>query len=173
MSSEKNQAFLIKTFDQIKDKYPEFKLEIFGEGPERENLQLLIDQLKLNDRAYLMGRKQNIIDYIQDASIFVLPSNSEGMPNSLLEAMALGIPSISTDCPIGGPAVIIRNNENGILVPMNDQKELINAIEKILNDKGFANKISANGIMIVNDFETEKICEEWILYLRQVVKEKN
>ena len=170
LSKEKNQQFLIKTFSKIKDKYKDYRLEIYGEGPTRDNLQKLIDELNINNRVKLMGRKKNIIDCIQDSSIFVLPSNSEGMPNALLEALALGIPSISTDCPIGGPADIIDNNENGILIPMNNQDALISAIEKIITDKKFANKISKNGTAVAESFATEKVCNEWEDYLIKVKK---
>ena len=168
LSEEKNQQLLINAFASIKDKYKDYRLEIYGEGPERDNLQNLIDKLNVNDRVKLMGRHKNIIEKIQDASIFVLPSNSEGMPNALLEAVALGIPSIATDCPIGGSAIIIKNNENGILIPMNDKEALISAIEKIINDSKFAKKISENGTKIVDDFETTKVCKEWEEYLKKV-----
>lgn len=170
LSTEKNQQLLIRAFDRIKDKYPDFRVEIYGEGPDRGKLQSLIEKLNIEHQVILMGRKKNIIECIQDASIFVLPSNSEGMPNSLLEAMALGIPSISTDCPIGGPSVIVNNNENGVLIPMNDENALISAIERIINDKDFADKISKNGTHVVDDFNTEKVCKEWEDYLKSFIK---
>ena len=168
LSPEKNQAFLIKTFALIKDKYPEYKLEIYGEGPCRNDLQKLIDDLNVNSCVRLMGRKHDIIKYIQDASVFVLPSNSEGMPNALLEAMALGIPCISTDCPIGGPADIIDDGVNGILIPMNDQNALIEAIDKIISNQIFANKLSKNASLVTSKFDTDIICKEWGEYLIKI-----
>lgn len=168
LSSEKNQQLLIKTFAKIEDKYSDYKLEIYGEGPDKDKLQQLIDELNIGDKVKLMGRQKNIIECIKKAAIFVLPSNSEGMPNALLEAMALGIPSIATDCPIGGSAILIKNKENGLLIPMNDEDKMIEAIEKIINDKDFANKIGKNATKVVADFEPEKVCKEWEDYLIKV-----
>lgn len=170
LSKEKNQQLLIKSFAKIKNKYSDYKLEIYGEGPDKDSLQQLIDELNIGDRVKLMGRKKNIIDCIKKAAIFVLPSNSEGMPNALLEAMALGIPSIATDCPIGGSAILIKNNENGLLIPMNDEDKMIGAMEKIISNQDFSNRISQNAAKIVDYFESEKVCKEWEDYLI-IVKE--
>ena len=168
LSPEKNQAFLIKTFSLIKDKYPGYKLEIYGEGPNRGKLQTLINEVDDGHIIKLMGRKHDIIKYIQDASVFVLPSNSEGMPNALLEAMALGVPSISTDCPIGGPAEIIDDGVNGLLIPMNDQGALIKAIDKIITDEDFAKRIGKKAVEVIDKFNTDKVCKEWENYLINV-----
>ena len=173
LSVIKNQQLLIKAFSLIKEKYLDYKVELYGDGPNKDNLQKLICKLNLEKNIYLMGRKKNIIEYIKDASLFVLPSNSEGMPNALLEAMALGIPSIATNCPIGGPADIIDNYNNGILITMNNENELVRAIEKILDDKKFADKISKNATDVVKDFETKKICRIWESYLYSMLGSEN
>ena len=96
LSEEKNQALLIRAFAKIADKYPEYMVEIYGDGPLHDELDQLIQKVGMEGRVLLMGRKNNVQQYIQDASVFVLCSNSEGMPNALLEAMALGLPSIAT-----------------------------------------------------------------------------
>ena len=168
LSIEKNQKLLIDSFLLISKKYPQINVEIYGEGPLHKKLQKYINRLGLSKRVRLMGRKDNIQDYIKDAKIFILPSNSEGMPNALLEAMALGIPSIATDCPIGGPKEIIVNEENGILIPMNNKEELAKAIDKIITNEEFSNKISRNARNVINDFETVKVCSEWEEYLKKI-----
>lgn len=169
LAPEKNQKLLINAFNKIKNKYPDYSLEIYGEGPEKENLQNLINTLSLNSRVKLMGRQKNIIDCIKSAAVFVLPSNSEGMSNALLEAMALGIPCIATDSPIGGSAIIIDNNINGLLIPMEDEDIMASAIEKIINDEVFAKKISSEASKVLNKFETTKICSQWEEYLKEIV----
>jgi glycosyltransferase involved in cell wall biosynthesis len=168
LSKEKNQALLIRTFAQIADKYPEYTVEIYGAGPLHDELEQLIHLVGMESRVFLMGRKNEVQQYIQDASVFVLPSNSEGMPNALLEAMALGLPSIATDCPIGGSAVIIQNNKNGILIPMNDEKELAEALERTIDDNTFAEALSHAAHDVTIDFETGKVCAEWENYLKKV-----
>lgn len=170
LSTEKNQRLLIEAFSLIADKYPEYFLEIYGEGPLHKELQEHINKLNLEKRVILMGRRDDIQKHIKDAKVFVLSSNSEGMPNALLEAMALGIPSISTDCPIGGPSEIIRNNENGILVPMNNKEVMAMSIEKIISDEEFSNKLSKNARNVINDYEAIKVCMEWEEFLYEIAK---
>lgn len=168
LSPEKNQKLLIKAFTKIVNKYQNYKLEIYGEGPEREKLEKLINKLNLQDKIFLKGRKNNIIECIKDAEIFVLPSNSEGMPNSLIEAMALGIPSIATDCPIGGSAEIIKNNQNGLLIKMNEESELIKAMELLIDNLEIRERLSKEATKVVQEFEAKKVCSEWLDYLIEV-----
>lgn len=168
LSPEKNQQLLINSFAKIKEKYNDYILEIYGEGPDREKLEHLVKKLNLEDRVKLMGRRKDIIDATKDAGIFVLPSNSEGMPNSLLEAMSLGIPSIATNCPIGGSELIISNYKNGILIPMNDSRALVEAITKLIDDNKFAQMISEEGTKVKDDFNCDKVCKEWENYLLKI-----
>ena len=172
LSVEKNQKLLIDAFAKIASDYPEYTLEIYGEGPLRAELEAYIRKYGLADRIILMGRKDKVQEYIQDAEIFVLPSNSEGMPNALLEAMALGIPSIATDCPIGGSAFIINNNENGILIPMNDTEALKESIIKCLTEREFAAEIGKRATAVSKDFTPESVCKEWEAYLQEIGNKK-
>ena len=173
LSKEKNQKLLINAFSIIKDKYPNYTVEIYGEGPLREELQNQIETLKLQKSVFLMGRKNNIQEHIKDAEIFVLPSNSEGMPNALLEAMALGLACIATDCPIGGPAIIINDNENGILIPMEDVETLAKKIEELINNKEKAKKLCEKARKVINDYETVKVCKECESYLKSIKQKES
>lgn len=168
LSVEKNQKLLVEAFSKIALKYTEYIVEIYGDGPLKEELQRQIDSSGLNKRVLLMGRKDRVRDYVKDASIFVLPSNSEGMPNALLEAMALGIPSIATDCPIGGSAFIIRDHENGLLLPMNDADALAQALAELIQNRVLAEKLGRNGRKVTEDFAAEKVSAEWEAYLKEV-----
>lgn len=167
LSKEKNQQLLINAFSKICKKYPEYIVEIYGEGPLRNKLQKHIEKLDLSEKVFLKGRKDNIQEYINNAEIFVLPSNSEGMPNALLEAMTLGIACIATDCPIGGPAVIIENEKNGILLPMNDIDKMADTIEKLIINKKLAETLRENAKQIAIDYEATKVCKEWEEYLKE------
>lgn len=170
LSIEKNHKLLIDAFAQIVDRYPEYKLEIYGEGSLHNELQSQIDKLHLNDKAFLMGRKNNVQQYISDAEIFVLSSNSEGMPNALLESMALGLACISTDCPIGGSAAIIDNEKNGLLVPMNDVDQMVKAVEWLITDADFAAQLRTEAVRVLDDFDAENVCRSWENYLNRVVE---
>ena len=102
---------------------------------------------------------------IINASIFVLSSNYEGMPNALMEAMALGIPCVATNCPIGGPEFLINNESNGILVSVNNEEEMFSSIEKIIIDKNFAETVGNNARCITNTLSSDKIYNEWEEYI--------
>lgn len=119
---QKNFSLLIESFYKIKDEFPEYVLEIYGEGYLREELQEKINRLKLNNRVFLMGKKRNVMKFVYDAELFVLSSDFEGFPNALIEAMANGLPVISTDFSTGIARELI-NNENGIVVPVGDKRE--------------------------------------------------
>ena len=165
---EKNQKLLIDAFAEIAGKYPEYSVEIYGDGPLKEELTAHIAALQLQERVHLMGRRDHIQQHIADAGVFVLPSDSEGMPNALIEARALGIPSIATDCPIGGPAVIIEDHENGLLLPMNDKEKMADALRQVLEDSSFAEKLGANAVRTIEGFTADKVCADWERYLRQI-----
>ena len=168
LSVEKNQKLLIEAFARIAAKYPEHYVEIYGDGPLRAELENQIREEGMENRVFLMGRKNHIHEHIQDAELFVLPSNSEGMPNALLEAMALGLPSVATDCPIGGSAVIVDNDKNGVLIPMNDPQALAQAMDRVLSDDAFSEKLRTNAVKVLDDFETAKVCGLWEQYLKKV-----
>jgi GalNAc-alpha-(1->4)-GalNAc-alpha-(1->3)-diNAcBac-PP-undecaprenol alpha-1,4-N-acetyl-D-galactosaminyltransferase len=130
---------LIDIFSKIKDK--EWKLYILGKGYLRNELNQHIKELKLESQVKLLGFKQNIDYYLSLASIFAFTSESEGYPNALLEAMAAGLPCISFDCPTG-PNEIIDDGVNGFLVPLGDQKQYIDKLIKLIDNKELRIKFS-------------------------------
>lgn len=103
MSRAKNHALLIKAFATISDRYPDYRLVIYGDGPLRQQLETLVEDLGMADKVSLPGYTTFVREKMEQASLFVLTSDWEGMPNALIEAMALGVPCISTDCKGGGP----------------------------------------------------------------------
>ena len=109
-------------------------------------------------------------DRISKARIFTLTSNTEGMPNSIMEAMALGIPVISTDCPCGGPATLIRDGENGLLVPVGDAYALSDAFRKILSNPELEQKLGENARQITVELNPDKVNNEWKKYLTHIAK---
>ena len=165
LDENKNHAMLIHAFSKIAGEYPEMKLVIYGEGELREKLTALIEEKELTERVTLPGIIDNVAEMVGRARIFALTSNTEGMPNTIIEAMALGTPVIATDCPCGGPAALIENEENGMLVPVGDAYALADAIRKLLSDDAFAQKISENARTIADTLAPEKVDKAWENYL--------
>lgn len=170
LNKQKNYPMLIKAFNKFYKNNNDYSLVIYGEGPERENLTNLISELNMQNHIKLPGLVDNVKDNIYDANMFVLSSIFEGMPNSLLEAMSLGLPVIATDCPCGGPKAIIKNNENGILIPNNDELALIDAMNKIASDNKFSNKLSLNAINIQKEYSVDKVNEKWDNFINKIYK---
>ena len=131
LNQQKNQRFLLEGFARAIEKEPHqmknVELIIYGEGEEKGNLETMIEKLQLHNRARLGGRTTDPVRTLEEADLFILSSDYEGMPNALMEAMAVGMPVISTDCPTG-PADMIHDKENGLLIPMRDVEALADAI---------------------------------------------
>lgn len=161
LNKQKNHPMLIKAFKSIYEKYSDYKLIIYGEGPEREADQKLISDLGLNGKVLLPGATNDVPRAIYKAGIYVLSSDFEGMPNALIEAMALGLPCISTDCPCGGPRNLIKNGENGILVPVDDVKSLSNQLLKLIEDKEYAYRLGNNAFNLRKTLKQDIICQKW------------
>ena len=172
LDENKNQAMLIHAFAKIVSEFPTMRLIIYGEGRNRPQLEQLVAEKGLQDRIELPGSITDVADHIANAKIFTLTSNTEGMPNSVIEAMALGLPVISTDCPCGGPAALIENEVNGILVPVGDAYALSDAFRKILSDEAFAQKLGENAARITETLEPAVVCSEWEKYLCQLAKKQ-
>lgn len=132
LNNQKNYDLLINAFEEIKEKISEYRVEIYGKGPEEERLRRVIDSKGLADRIHLMGTKDNVMRNEADAALYVMTSDFEGFPNALAEAMCSGIPVISTDFPTGTARELIQNGVNGYVVPCGDKKALSEAMLKIL-----------------------------------------
>lgn len=162
---QKNHELTIRAFNNIINNYPEYRLLIYGDGVEKDNLQQLIEKLGLKERVCLCGRHQDVLSRIREAQLFIMSSRWEGMPNALMEAMALGLPCISSDCPVGGPRELINNGRNGYLFENENQAQLQNLMCKVLSNLDSAETIGNNARDILSFYNTENICSIWEEYL--------
>lgn len=159
--SQKNHEMLIRAFALISDNIKE-NLIIYGEGDLREHLQSLISELNLENRVFLPGATTDVLKVLKSAKLFVLSSDYEGMPNSLMEALAVGVPSISTDCPCGGPRELISHGVNGFLVPVNDIDAMAKMMQHLLDiPEEQLKAVSENALKKANEFKPDVIFEEW------------
>lgn len=162
LEPQKNHKMLLQAFASFHKKFPEYKLHIFGQGSLEKELQTMANSLGITEAVVWEGFVKNVPEKIKKAGIYALSSDYEGISNSLLEAMALGIPSVSTDCPIGGSKLCIESDCNGILTPVGDVRAFAEALEKIAGDKEFASMLSLNGVKIRDAYSEENIADKWI-----------
>lgn len=167
LTPQKNLKMSIDAFSEVVKKYPEFRLEIYGDGELRNELEDYIKNKGLHSNVFLKGRSSDLYNDIKDAYGFILSSNYEGISNSMLEAMALGIPTISTDYPSGGAREIIESYKNGILVNLNDYKQLAKEIITLIEDRELCRKISSECRKIRNQLDSSKITDKWICYIHE------
>ena len=170
LDENKNHTMLIRAFEQIASEFPEMQLEIYGDGNKREQLEQFICERQLKDKVKLRGSVTRVADHIARAKVFALTSNTEGLPNSLMEAMALGLPVVSTDCPCGGPAMLINQEHNGLLVPVGDSDALADAFRKILSDEKFASKLGHNAYEITKSLHPDTVNREWEKFLISIAE---
>ena len=160
LEPEKNPILLLEAFAQFSTDYPEYSLHYYGSGSLEKKLREYAMELNIANKVswhgFCIDAKQKIVD----AGIFVLPSNYEGVSNAMVEAMAMGIPVIATDCPIGGAATYIRDGENGMLVPTKDATEMAAAMKKIASDPLLAKRLSDNCIKIREEFPSGVIADK-------------
>ncbi len=169
LDANKNHEMMIRAFANILPMYPEYTMTIYGDGELREQLQNLINSLGLEDKITLPGIIPNVADNIQKAALFLLTSYSEGISNALIEAMALGLPVIATDVPSGGTVELIQHNENGLIIQTGDQKGLEEAMNTILSDAHFAEKLGRNACKIQERLAPDRVNEQWKRYFESIV----
>lgn len=165
IDENKNHKLLIEAFSMMAKDYPDYKLVIYGEGDKKEELKELVTELGLERQIFLPGSTDNVVDAIYKTRVFVLPSNTEGMPNTLLEAMALGLTVIATDCPCGGPAELIDHQKNGLLTPVKDTAKMKENLQRILNDLQEADSMGVNAKITCEIYRPENVYQEWEKYL--------
>ncbi len=171
LTDQKNQKILIDAYAGIADKYPNNDLLIYGVGSLKDELQAQIDTLAMSDRIHLMGLTTCAQDVLSRAGIFVLSSDYEGMPNALMEALAIGVPSISTDCPCGGPRMLIQSGENGLIVPVGDVDALSRELDHLLSDSRLAKRLGENARKSAQSYKTEAVFQQWKEYVEGIIQE--
>lgn len=169
LHEQKNQSLLINAFAKISDHFPEYILEIYGEGELKNKLKDLIKKLNLQNKVFLKGTTEKLFEVIFDASLFVLSSNYEGMPNALMEAMALGIPCITTDWKPGAASEFIIDGENGLIVSRNSVEELAEAIKFMLDNPEKADLMGKHGKKICETHSPENIFKLWDKFIKEFI----
>lgn len=160
---QKRQDILIKAFAKVHKIYPTLQLHLYGLKMENDFLEInkLISDLALEEFVIYKGVTNNIGSVLSKAKMFVLSSDFEGIPNVILESMAIGLPVVSTDCKPGGAKFLIDTDDKGIIVPRGDVDALANAILFMLDNPEKSQEMGVRAKQSLNRFEEKAIAEKW------------
>jgi glycosyltransferase involved in cell wall biosynthesis len=145
--SNKGPEVLMKAMPKVLSRHPHARFVLVGDGPLRDRLQQMACDLGIHHGVQLLGIRHDVPQIMRDAAIFVRPSSLEGMPLSVLEAMATGLPVVAT--PVGGTPEVLRDDVHGYLVPVGDSQVLADALIKLLDDRFLAEEMGHRGRELV------------------------
>lgn len=160
LTKQKGVEYLLKATKELKEKKEDFALKIIGDGSERRSLEKSSQDLSIENLVHFIGHKENAWKYMQDLNVLVLPSLWEGLPNVIMEAMAVGVPVVATN--VGGVPELIKNGETGFLVEPKNPKTLAEKIEHVLNlPEEERNRVGEKARRVVKEkFSIEKMVNE-------------
>ena len=172
LEPQKNHRLLLHAFAGFAKTHPEYTLEIYGKGEQETELRQLAGTLGIASKVLFRGFSGRVKEEINSASMYALSSDYEGISNSMLEAMALGIPVIATDCPIGGSRMYIKDGVNGLLVPVGEAAAMMAAMGRIADEKELGVSISAEGRKLRERNRTSEIADRFLAAAEDGKKER-
>ncbi len=167
---QKRQDLMVVAFEKVLAIYPDAILKFYGTGEDLKMIQSLVKNKGLENNVCFLGYSDNPEEEMVKSEVFVLTSDYEGIPNTLIEAMSVGMPVVSTDCDPGGAKMLIEDGVNGILVPKNDAQCVADAIIRIFKDKELREKLSYEAYKITDKYPEEKIARQWLEYIKNMAK---
>lgn len=173
LEPQKNYPLLLQAFADFHKTHPDYTLHLFGKGYLLEKLQQTACELTIAEAVVFEGFAKDVHEKIKDAGMYVLSSDYEGISNALLEAMALGLPVISTDCPIGGSKMCIENEKNGLLVPVKKADDLAEAMGRLADDSEFAQSLGKEAVSVRERFSERAVTKAWKEVLDECVAWKH
>ena len=166
LMKQKNQKMLIQSFGKIIEKHPDYRLVIYGEGPEREALEAQIKESGLEESVVLPGNVSDLYERMKTAEVFVLSSDYEGMPNALIEAMCIGLPVISTK--VSGTEELVKEDVNGILVDCQNERQLCEAMEFMILHPEKRDFYGRENVKLAEKLKIDRITSQWLEIIEQV-----
>jgi len=162
---QKRQDLMLDAFEEVHSKFPDYSLVFYGDGVDYNYIKSLAEKTKARKNIVFAGKVDSIVDIIRGASIFVLASEYEGIPNTLLEAMAAGLPVVATDCKPGGARMLLGDSQFGLLVERNNSKAISKAIISFLSNPQYAQQMGISAQKSCKRFEPVVISNKWRKFL--------
>ena len=161
LSKQKNFPMLLRAFASFAKTHEDYNLVICGDGELLGELTKLSEELGISDKVTFPGHVEDLHERMVKSAIYVSSSDFEGLSNSMLEALAIGIPTICTDCPIGGAKAYINDGVNGFLVPVNDSEALSQKLSILADDDNMCKNFSSESQKVKDVLCTSAICNRW------------
>ena len=161
LEKQKNHEMTIRAFAKFNMRHPDYVLEIFGEGSLREQLGQLAKNLGIEKSVLFKGFSSDAIEHVRTASVFVMSSRFEGLSNSMIEALCMGVPTICTRCMGGGAEALIDSGRNGFLVNVDDVDDEARLMHVLVTDCGTAQSLSSEAQKLRNEVEINYIGKQW------------
>jgi GalNAc-alpha-(1->4)-GalNAc-alpha-(1->3)-diNAcBac-PP-undecaprenol alpha-1,4-N-acetyl-D-galactosaminyltransferase len=155
----KGHDLLLTAFAALKSRFPNWSVEIYGSGPLQKSLEDQISSLQLTKCVFLKGQTKDVTKSLIRGSLFAFPSRLEGFPNALAEAMAVGLPVISSDCT--GATDLVRSGVDGLLVPVGDVKALESALEQLMTNPALRAQMGTKAQEVTQRFNLQEILHHW------------
>lgn len=169
LAKQKRFDVLIDAFSIVYKTHPEYKMFIYGDGPLKDELKQQIRKRKLEQSVVLVGNVKDVFREATSAEFFVLSSDFEGIPNVLMEAMAIGFPCISTDCSPGGAEMLLQGGKRGIIVPREDSIKMAEAMIRYIEHPELQKKYSQRAKEIIEEYSPERIQEKWLDFFKDFI----
>ena len=166
---QKNQKMMIRAFAKIADNFPDWQLVIYGEGPLRDSLELLVESLNLNGKVLLLGRTEHVVDELKKSKIFCFSSDFEGMSNAMIEAICAGLPIVTTN--VSGVSELVEDGKSGYVVPCGDVEQLAQALQKVMVNNALQKEMAECNLKKADMFKLDNIVNQWEQLIQKVVQE--
>jgi glycosyltransferase involved in cell wall biosynthesis len=152
---------MLRAFRDFNKTCPGYTLEIYGKGAIEGSLKQMAKDMQIDSMVTFCGFCSDVHARIRDASAYLSSSDYEGLSNSMIEAMGLGLPVICTDCPIGGAKMVIQDGVNGILVPVNDHQAMASAMLRLIKEPSLGERMSDNAVKIKEMLNLKNVIDKW------------
>lgn len=162
LASQKNPKLLIEAFSMFYEKHRDWHLDIYGDGPLKGEIVELVAALGLTPVVSFHGNVGDAYKRVSKSGLYVSTSDYEGISNSLLEAIAMGVPVVCTDCAGGGASTVVSDDESGLLVPCGNAVEAAMAMSRIADDASLAARLSTAALSKAKAFSPSAIYPQWI-----------
>lgn len=162
LSAQKNHSLLLQAFSDFAKDHADYVLEIYGQGELEGELRELASRLGIGEKVIFQGFSSRVRSDIRTAAMYVLSSDYEGISNSMLEAMTLGLPVIATDCPIGGSRMYIKSGVNGFLTPVGDAGAMAQAMRKLADEPSLAGRFGREAVKLKEELAVTKIADRFL-----------